>query len=57
MEFVVVSEGRESWVSLPVLPEATEDAPDLTLPNVDCIRDRLPRVSPGVTAPDSALSG
>lgn len=57
MEFVVVSEGLESCVSLPVLPEATDDAPDFMLPNVDCIRDRLPRVRPGVTAPDSALSG
>jgi hypothetical protein len=55
-ELFVEREGRVSWVSLPVLPDATDDAPDFILPKVDCIRDRLPRVRPGVAAP-SARSG
>jgi hypothetical protein len=52
-----VNEGCESCVSPPVLPEATDDAPDLMLPKVDCILDKLPLVRPGVVAPASALSG
>lgn len=49
--------GRELSVSLPVLSDATEDAPDFRLPNVDWILDRLPCVRAGVAAPDSGRSG
>jgi hypothetical protein len=49
--------GFELSVSFPVLPDATDDAPDLRLPNVDCILDKLPCVRAGVAIPDSGLSG
>jgi hypothetical protein len=57
VEYAEAMVGRELWVSLPVLPDATDEVPDLRLPNVDCIRDRLPCVSAGVAAPDSGRSG
>lgn len=57
VEYADAMVGRELCVSLPVEPDATDDAPDLRLPKVDCILDRLPCVSAGVAAPDSGLSG
>ena len=55
-EYCDTSEGRDTWVSFPVLSEATEEVFDLTLANVDCILDRLECVKPGVLAPDSGRS-
>ncbi len=57
MDIDVAVLGRELRVSLPVLSEATDDAVEFTLPNVDCILERLPCVRAGVAAPDSGLSG
>lgn len=56
MEFDDAMVGREQCVSLPVLPDATDDVFDLRLPKVDCILERLPCVRPGVAAPESGLS-
>ena len=43
-EWFDASVGRELWVSAPVLPEATDDAFDLALLKVDCIRSEERRV-------------
>lgn len=51
-EYCDTSVGRVELVSLPVLPDATDDAADFIEPNVDCMRDSEPSVSAGVLVPE-----